>query len=156
MKQRHVSNRHLFVVLLVVLAGCTAAQPDEGADERTSPCVTGVGLTSTTMWEPDSITMGYSTPGNEISGFFVVTENETVHGVDYISHNTFFNNDAYIIQLSTNLTGEHRLRVVYYNDSDGDAQFDPDVDKPCRDDGNIIATGNITHNFTETEDRTAG
>lgn len=110
------------------------------------------------LWDPDTISIGYTVPGNA-SVFFVAYENGThengtVLGAEHVEHNTGYGvtADGAPVELDRTLSGEHTVSVVAHADADGDDEFDRRVDPACLNDGELVQAGPSTFDFDEFAD----
>ena len=160
------------LLLVLVLAGCLGASPwstgTTSTVTETPPQTTATPIESRTtcdeqlwvafyalsgsvherIWSPDSVTIGYTLPG-ESSVFFVVYEHgeilETQHARNDAEHALTADGDR--VTLDKPLSGEHTLNVVIHKDIDEDGTFDPAVDAACTNDGELVQTGQATIDF---------
>lgn len=118
------------------------------------------------LWAPDAVSVGYTVP-EETTLFFVAYvdggyENGTVVGVERVRNRVEYpvTGDGMAVELDRSLSGERTVRVVAHADTDGDGEFDREVDGPCRsgdggDDG-LVRAGPSTFDFDEFAERTDG
>lgn len=162
----------VLLLLSVVISGCTAfsdsgmeSTPPESPDpptETTTPpdvlssgvsCKDGLqvslwGLSEPKFWGPDRIRTSYSVPSN-MSILFVAVIDNSIAGVESEqTQNMSTTVDGGNIQLREPLSGEHRVEVVIFNDSNNNKQLDSGVDKPCQ---NAVNAGPQRINFTQFE-----
>lgn len=56
--------------------------------------------------------------------------------------------DGAEVGLDRTFSGQHTVEVVAWSDEDADGSFDPNVDRPCTQDGEIVRAGPKRINFT--------
>ncbi|MDX1658972.1 MAG: hypothetical protein R3343_09150 [Nitriliruptorales bacterium] len=143
-----------FVALLV--AGCGTSEPAAGPTdvEATSggACAEatigfwGFEGPAAQNWSNDALRLGYTLKGEFI---LVAFEDEQVLGTDHvsISGDHAVSADGAVLNLDEPLSGEHTVTVVVYADSNDNGSFDPDADRPCASDGDLVQAGPTTIDF---------
>lgn len=150
-------------LLLVLLAGCVTGiggsqpstasyspQPVNGTSEI--PCVQSIGFYSLAPMP------NYSQPANEVHiGFiieggthavFVAYENDTILGTSFSSAEYNTAADGHTVSFTHPLNGTHTVRVVAYEDTNRNQQYDRGTDRPCYVDGEPVQTRWKTFNFS--------
>lgn len=152
-------------VLIVLLSGCSSVTWDGGSPSPTpdsspsssiseSGCAEFVTLGGwgESIRDSDEVTITYEVTANA-SVFFVVFENDTVLGIEHVetrSGGSGIHADGHDVSLDRKLEGNHTLQVVAYSDTNANGQFDPEVDQPCRNDGEVVQSEVRTLNFSTT------
>jgi hypothetical protein len=139
----------ILVVALILLAGCASPEGSVSPTpaESESPCLDGVSTYIVDSWESDEIYVAYSFPAS-YSGHLVVLDNGSILASQYLNYTMSGVADGNLIRLPEPLSGTHTIRVVEYHDNRSDGEFDRSVDQPCRVNGTLRATENVTMNFT--------
>jgi hypothetical protein len=105
------------------------------------------------IWDPDRVPIGVSlgAGGNVTVALF---ENDTLLGTAQSTapSDTGGAADGLPINLETELSGNHTIRLVAYPNAHGDGEFDPETATPCQRDGDIVRTESKTINFSEFAD----
>lgn len=147
------------VVSLLLVAGCASsidttstASPSPTASPSEPPCARDVSLfgpdgPERTTWEPDTVAIAFYLEATA-SVLFVVHENDTVIGVEHTTVGNPVFADGFEIGLERALEGEHTIRVTAYSDANGNEQYDPSIDAPCRHRGEVAQAGPRTVNFS--------
>lgn len=158
------------LALVVVLAGCaagpgsTAGDATESTAATTQPATDGppptpvpdllgegvacdddlwVGFWGVDdgFWEHDEVRTGYYLPSNT-SLLWVTYVDGTVSGVEHEKTDASgVHADGAAHELNESFTGEHVVRVVAYDDANGNGAFDPGTDRPCRADDEVVQAG---------------
>jgi len=101
------------------------------------------GLPAAEFWERDKIRVGMRVGGNA-SVVLVVEANDSVVGVEaFSSPESGLSASGYVLELDESLEGTTSLSVTVHADRNRDGEYDPDVDRPCYDDG-VARTGPTT------------
>lgn len=110
------------------------------------------------IWDADVISIGFTVPGNE-SVFFVVyedgpDENGTILGTTHVEYDADYavTADGKRVKLDSPLSGEHTVRVIAHEDSNGDGTFDRTTDSACLSDGQLVQAGPTRFDFDEFAD----
>lgn len=98
-------------------------------------------------WTQNTLRLKYVLPAN-VSVFFVAYENNTILGIEHVNTTSSVAADGEPFTLNTQLSGTHTVNVKLYEDTNGNGDFDPDVDTVCRHNGAIVQTGTKTLNFS--------
>jgi len=97
---------------------------------------------SDVLWqEPGELRTGWTVPANQ-STLFVAFQNTTVVGVDDAESEQRVTADGDAVEVEQS-TGEGRYAVVMVLDVNGNGAYDPDVDRPCRDDSDDAEAGDL-------------
>ena len=165
------------VVVLVVLGGCVSVGGTGGSGQPTATTVQqhgtptpvqdgcpsglafyGLGSPDDFGWSANEAAVGYTLPPAS-DALLVAFEGETVLGSVHVSNTNSEHaqaTDGHRVPLGEPLDGTHDIRVVAFQDSDGDGQFDPETDAPCRgDDGDLVMTGPERIDFDALQTETA-
>lgn len=153
----------VFIALLSVLSGCQGAAPLDRAEDARSLSSAGgsVGCENASVsfwglddpnrmqtWSSDMLRLGYGLPANA-SVFFVAYENDTIPGVIHVTTDEAVAANGVTFTLNTKLSGVHTINVKVYEDTNGNGDFNPNVDTACRHDGTEVQTGPTTLNFNK-------
>ena len=143
------------------LAGCSTDGPtgeptgveatSGGACDGATIAFWGLEGPAAQNWSNDALRLGYTLSGEVI---LVAFEDAEVLGSDHvtISGEQPVTADGAVLDLDEPLSGEHTVTVGVYADSNGNGSFDPDADRPCVTDGDLVRAGPTTIDF----DRFAG
>lgn len=151
------SHSAVIACLVVVLAGCAGAVPSSSNHSPADAVCAGgtwvsfYALGEEQIWDADSVVVGFDlSAGAEV--LLVAFENDSVLGVRSYSTERGVHVDGFRIPLETRLSGRHTIRVVMYGDVNRNGEFDPERDRPCRDEGDIIQTAQQSVNFSSVAD----
>jgi hypothetical protein len=93
------------------------------------------------LWRDDGkLRLGWTVPGNQ-STLFVAFENETAAGYDHVEYENAVTADGAGVPVDDEVTG--RYAVVMMLDVNGNGEYDPGTDRPCRDDSDDADAGAI-------------
>lgn len=85
------------------------------------------------LWGDGSLHVGWTVPPNQ-STLFVAFENTTPVGVDHVQYDTGVTADGAAVPVE-NATGEGTYAVAMILDVNGNGEYDPGTDRPCKSDG---------------------
>lgn len=86
------------------------------------------------LWSEDGeLRVGWTVPGNQ-STLFVAFENDTAVGYDHVEYDQSITADGSAVPVDETADAG-RYAVVAMLDVNGNGEYDPDVDRPCRSDG---------------------
>ncbi|WP_439026058.1 hypothetical protein [Haloarchaeobius sp. DT45] len=98
------------------------------------------------LWKQGNVHVGWTVPANT-SMLFVAFEEGVVLGTDHVQFDGAVTADGAAVPVG-DLAGEHAVAVVAVVDTDGDGEYDPDVDRPCQnEDGDLVWTDWHTFDF---------
>lgn len=158
---------------MLLVAGCSglvgseapSSTPNEPFEPVHSPA-TGPCAKWTAFWgasDPDAhgytqgaVRIGYALPANTTALFVAFEGNRSLGFSQAGPYGQPVSADGAAVRLSRHLTGTHTVRVVAYNDTNGNRQFDRGIDRPCYAEGDIVETGPHTFDFGQFPTATAG
>ena len=156
------------VVLLSVLSGCAGTAPENDMKISQSKATTSTAHSQcdaasisysgsedsvrTQALDSNTLRLGYGLPANA-SVFFVAYENGTVIGVKHVITESSVAATGVTFSLKTQLSGEHTVNVVVYEDTNENGDFDPNVDTMCHNNGTVVQTGTETFDFNRSSSK---
>lgn len=102
------------------------------------------------FWEPDLARIGFTT-SEATSAFFVAYLEGSVVGHRLFNMSGAITTDGSKVPLYVPISGTHTIRIVAHQDSNGDGEFGPGTDRPCRNVGEVVRMGTATLDFSELE-----
>lgn len=143
----------VLLAVLVALGGClgtTQSTPDTSEQ--------GCGVDSLAFWSvgdyhewsADELRIGYELSGGA-DALLVAYENDTRLGEVHVSSTRAVAADGAPLPLDRELDGNHTVRVVAYEDVDGDGEFDPETDTECS-----VETDPVTVDFSTLDENATG
>jgi len=94
-------------------------------------------------WGPSTVRVGYGIPANT-RAIIAVYENETLLGLDFVTDRSGRDVDGHPVDLTTQLEGNHTIRIEAYEDTNDNHVFDPAIDESCG-----VETEPIHENFSK-------
>ena len=102
------------------------------------------------FWEPDYARIGFTVSG-PASFFFVVYRDGSRIGQRHVNVSGSVTADGSKVPFDRPLSGFNTIRIVAHTDVDENGEFDPKIDRPCRNDGQVVQTRTATLDFSELE-----
>lgn len=101
-------------------------------------------------WDSDKLRVGYELSGGA-NTLLVAYDNDTRLGEIHVTSTQAVASDGEPIPLDHSLEGNHTVRVLAFEDVNGNGQFDPDTDSQCS-----VKTESLTLDFSTLNKTTSG
>lgn len=141
------------LAVLVSLSGClgvTSSTPTSSEQDCGINSLAFWNVGDHHGWDSDKLRVGYELSGGADT-LLVAYDNDTRLGEIHVTSTRAVASDGAPIPLDHPLEGSHTVRVLTFEDVNGNGQFDPETDSQCS-----VKTESLTLNFSTLNKTTTG